>query len=461
MKKSISILLFAFALYSSNLCAQVPVMNPITGPSVVCSSPTGPMTFSTSASNSPTSYTWSVVSPGGVVMGSPGNSVTTISFPYSAGTRTVYCYATNGFGASSTVSFVVTVFETPMVTFSGSTTICSGSSTFLQATSTIIMASPTINYTWQPNFGLNVYNQGNVVCTLTASTIYTVTATKGMCSNANTLQLTVLPVPTLNVVSGPTFMCQGGTTTLTASGASTISWNGGITNGVGFTPMNTFNYLCTGTNPNGCYALALKTISVNPIPNVNIGPYNSTVCAGSNVILTANGATSYTWTGGVINGVPFTPTASGNYSVVGSSFGCPGSSTATAFIGIVQNPTISVSVTPSLTICEGDTAILLLSGNGSTFQVNGVGTSTAVQVNPMVNTTYTISTGNPGACSTNTLVSVNVHTCDVGVREQTKNTVVIGIYPNPNSGSFVIRSSVKQNVTIVNAIGQKIDRARY
>lgn len=102
-------------------------MNSIVGSSVICSSPSVPSSFSASASNSPTSYSWSISTPSaGVIIGNASNSITSISFPYTNATYTIYCTATNGFGTSPTVPFVVTVFETPSVTFSGANTFCQG-----------------------------------------------------------------------------------------------------------------------------------------------------------------------------------------------------------------------------------------------------------------------------------------------------------------------------------------------
>lgn len=176
-----------------NCIAQIPVMNQITGPMNVCSSPATPVSFTASASNSPTSYQWSVSSPSaGVNIANPTSSTTSISFPYSNATYTIYCSATNNFGTSSTTSFVVNIFETPTVTFSGSGGFCQGSSTSLQASSTILAASPTISYSWSPPAGLNVTNLPNVIANNTVTTTYTVVATKGFCSNSAVITVSVL-----------------------------------------------------------------------------------------------------------------------------------------------------------------------------------------------------------------------------------------------------------------------------
>ncbi len=65
-----------------------------------------------------------------------------------------------------------------------------------------------------------------------------------------------------------------------------------------------------------------------------------TVCAGSPATLTASGATSYSWSGGVTNGVPFNPSTSATYTVTGTTNGC--SSTATQMINVTPNNTAGV-----------------------------------------------------------------------------------------------------------------------
>jgi hypothetical protein len=185
--------LFFFSLVIFNYFAQIPVMNSIIGPQNVCSSPAPLVSFTTSASNSPTSYQWTISNPSvGVTIVNPTSAVTAINFPYSNNTYTIYCYATNGFGTSATTSFVVNIFETPSVTFSGANSFCQGSSTNLQASSTILMASPTISYSWTPSIGLDVTNQANVIANHSVTTTYTAIATKGFCSSSAAITVSVV-----------------------------------------------------------------------------------------------------------------------------------------------------------------------------------------------------------------------------------------------------------------------------
>ncbi len=58
-------------------------------------------------------------------------------------------------------------------------------------------------------------------------------------------------------------------------------------------------------------------------PVVSAGASADTVCAGNQVTLNGSGALTYSWTGGVTNGTPFTPTTTATYTVVGTNnVGC-------------------------------------------------------------------------------------------------------------------------------------------
>ncbi len=197
MKKIYPALLFLSLLSSVRLQAQgVPVMNPIQGPAFACSSPASPNSFTASASNSPTSYFWTVSSPAtGVSFSSPSASVCAIGFPYPYANvaYTVYCSASNSFGTSQTASFVVQVFETPSVTFSGAQNFCQGSSTQLSASPTIVSASSTLFYNWTPATGLSSTTSSSVIANPNVTTTYTVLLSIGNCTNSTQLTLLVYP----------------------------------------------------------------------------------------------------------------------------------------------------------------------------------------------------------------------------------------------------------------------------
>jgi len=95
--------------------------------------------------------------------------------------------------------------------------------------------------------------------------------------------------------------------------------------------LNTF--LLSGTTSNWIAPGGVISGSTTPVPSPTVSftiSTSPTVCLGTSITLTGSGsnANTYAWTGGITNGVAFTPTASGNYVFTGTSTltGCTSSS---------------------------------------------------------------------------------------------------------------------------------------
>lgn len=148
----------------------------------------------------------------------------------------------------------------------------------------------------------------------------------------------------LTIVASDTEICFGDPVTLTATSTTggTVTWDGGVTNGVAFTPVlpGTYTYTTTSTSPDDCpYS---QTITVIDSPTIDAGP-DLEICLGEDVTLTGSGAGvggDYVWDLGVVDGVAFDPLASNTYTVVGTTAaGCSSEDEVT----IVVNPSMTVS----------------------------------------------------------------------------------------------------------------------
>ena len=128
--------------------------------------------------------------------------------------------------------------------------------------------------------------------------------------------MNLLPTVTANASSAA--VCSGAAETLTGSGASSYVWSNGVTNGAVFNPTTTNTYTVTGTDANGCANTATQLINVNTLPTVIANATSSSVCNGGSVTLTGSGASSYSWSGGVTNGVAFNPNITTTYTVTGT-----------------------------------------------------------------------------------------------------------------------------------------------
>jgi len=243
----------------------------------------------------------------------------------------------------------------------------------------------------------------------TTTGVYTVVGTDvNGCSNtiSTTVQVNPLPVVSIGLLPASGIICLKDNATLTATGAENYTWDNGVVNGQVFNPSSTRLYTVIGTDVNGCSATASKNIQVLPLPNVWVSmvPDESVVCANTNVVLSGNGAVSYTWDNGVVNGQTFNPTTTGNYTVVGTGVnGCK--NTVVRTIEVIPQPDIKATAT-NLTPCEGEPIKLTASGGiGYTWSDN---VNDGVSFIPSQTQKYYVSGFDINGCQNSDSVYINV-----------------------------------------------------
>src|SRR5207253_842515 len=119
-------------------------------------------------------------------------------------------------------------------------------------------------------------------------------------------------------------------------------------------PSSTTIYTVIGTDVNGCSNYKSMTVTINPLPSININS-PSPVCKGQSVSLTASGGSTYIWspstglsssTGSTVSAGPNSTTT---YTVIGTDAnGC--SNTKSVTVTINPLPTITINPTAP-TIC--------------------------------------------------------------------------------------------------------------
>lgn len=212
-------------------------------------------------------------------------------------------------------------------------------------------------------------------------------------------------------------ICSGQSVTLTTNAASNYTWSNGNSSNLSIvvSPTTTTTYSVIGTSSLNCVAGANIVVTVsNGLPVLSISNPSNNVCSGRSVTLTASGALSYTWSSGVINGQPFTPTTTSSYTVTGQN-GC---GTVAAVANITVAPLqISIVANPAL-ICQGSTSTLtaVSSVTGYTWQPGSITGNNPI-VGPMSATIYTV-TASDGTCTNTQTVAVN-----------TKQTPTIALTP--------------------------------
>jgi len=316
---------------------------------------------------------------------------TTSVIAVSPSVTTVYTVTGSNGACSNVKTATVNVTTTPTVSVN-SATICSG-------TPAILTATGAATYSW---------NTGPVTNTISVSpsvtTVYTVTGSNGSCTNVKTSTVSVGTTPTVIVSNSVQSICSGATVNINASGAATYSWNTGPTTSViAVSPVVTTVYTVTGNN-GPCSNVKTATINVTTSPTVNVN--SASICSGTNVILTASGASTYSWnTGPVTNTISVSPTVTTIYTVTGTTGGCTNIKTSTVTVNVTPTVVISNSVQ---SICSGATATLNASGATSYLWNNGATTS-VISVSPLVTTVYTL-TGSNGGCMNVKTATINVTT---------------------------------------------------
>ena len=169
-------------------------------------------------------------------------------------------------------------------------------------------------------------------------------------------------------------------------------------------------------------------------PNVSLAASQSTVCNGNAVTLTASGATTYTWnTAAQTASISVTPSVTTTYTVIGENTpGCPNTKT----ISVTVNPSPTLAVVSSPSICSGGNAVLSATSSANNYTwTPGTFTTSAITVSPSISSVFNVATTNSLGCVTNSNVTVFVVVC-TGIA---KNTVIDNntfIYPNPNNGNI-------------------------
>ena len=391
---------------------------------------------------------------------------------------TYHVIATSSIGCSDTATITISAITPPTVSVNNQT-ICSGTATTLTATPSALGGT----YSWSPggqttqtitiNPLINTpytvtYTQGDCVVTGTglitanptplvvvpdqtvcagtaislsgngASTYtwdngvidgvafiplatinYTVigTSTDG-CINSDQVLVTVNPLPIVTG-GGDQIVCAGSPVTLSGAGATSYTWDNGITDGVAFIPASTQNYTITGTASNGCIASDVVLVTVNSLPIVS-GGIDQTVCAGTAVTLVGNGATTYTWDNGVLNGIAFIPTTTATYTVSGTAAnGC--SSSDQVSVSVNTLPIVSAGI--DQTVCAGNPVTLSGTGASTYSWTNGI--LNGIAFIPVSSTTYTVTGTATNGCFASDQVVITVNSLPI-VNAGVNQTVCAG-----------------------------------
>lgn len=332
-----------------------------------------------------TSYVWD----SGVTNGVPFE-------PLADGTFTYTVTGTDINGCENTASVDLVVSPIPAIDAGLDVDVCEGATVTLTGTGGGFGGG----YVWDGGI------LDGVPFTPVATGTYTVTGTTADgCVNTDTVTLTYHLLPVIDAGADQS-ICLGETVTLTGTGGVVYAWDGGVLDGVAFSPLATADYTLTGTSAEGCINIDVVTVTVNPAPIINAG-LDQSICAGESVTLSGSGGLSYVWDLGVVDGVAFSPLATATYEVTGDD---AGGCESTDLVTVTVLPAPPVNAGGDVEICLGGDVTLTAAGAGvgGSYVWDG-GVFNGVPFSPVVSGIYTVIGTNADGCENEDEVTVTVN----------------------------------------------------
>lgn len=168
-------------------------------------------------------------------------------------TPTTYIVSvTNDAGCTDTAQVFIDVVPGVTAVAGPDTTLCGPNQIFF-------FASGGDTYSWSPTTGMTDSEIADPLVFVSTTTDYYVTVGNGVCSDIDTVSVTILPLPVLETLPDTT-ICAGETITLYVSGADTYSWWPADSVPcvdcamMDVTPGGSTSFFVTGTNADGCTA---------------------------------------------------------------------------------------------------------------------------------------------------------------------------------------------------------------
>ncbi|MES2381448.1 MAG: FG-GAP-like repeat-containing protein [Bacteroidota bacterium] len=283
------------------------------------------------------------------------------------------------------------------------------------------------------------------------------------CTDTDVVSVRLKRTPVVKDSTELETICKGSSTLLKAKGADTYVWSPAFglnsTNGANVIASPTFDttYIVTGSYTNGCSSKDSVRIKVKPLPVITITASAMAVCALTPLTLTASGANAYIWVTGNTNGVPFNPSSSGTYTVVGvDTNGCRKSENI--YITVYKKPVLSVSFFPSDSVCKGSPVVL--SGAGASTYTWDAGVSNGLPFIPVsVFGSYTVTGTDTNGCTNTKSVVVFVKPLPLVEANVTPGNVICAgqsIYLNATGATkYTWDSGVVSGTAIIPAFTQK------
>ncbi len=406
----------------------------------------GPLTFCggssvTLSAPSESGYHWS-----------NGSTSQNISATQAGTYNTTLTDATGCKVTTNSLTVTVDAFSTtrPQISASGPLAFCTGSSVNL---------SQPAGYTYQWN---NAATQQTISVNQSGSFYATVTDGNNCHAQSDTATVNVnSAISGVQVTpAGPVAICTGNSVGLSApSGYTSYAWSNGSTQqGITVSQQGSYSVIVsTGNNCSGTSNSVSVSIDNFSTTTPQITANGSlTFCQGGSVTLTASGGSAYIWSNNVQQASTMVSQA-GNYNATITD--------ANQCSAVSQALTVTVNPLPQIifqlsqdSICSNAAPLALTaSPTGGTFSGSGASGS---QFNPGTagagshQIIYSYTDAN--TCSNTASNNITVYVC-TSIEEVI--AAEIGVYPNPSSGAFTIRTApnfAPEAIRVFDAMGRVV-----
>lgn len=251
-----------------------------------------------------------------------------------------------------------------------------------------------------------------------------------------------------------------------SSGTSpyTYSWSNGCTAST-CSSLSSGTYTVTVTDANECTDIGSATVGSSSPATASVSTTQHTSCNDCDGEVTASGGVSYSWNNGC-NTASCSDLCAGTYTVtVTDANGCTDTDNTTINSSNFSVSTTSIDVGSS----SGDTSFTITTDDSwsvsksctwvSLDKTSGSGTSTITVSYEENTSTNSRSCDISVSCGTSSETVTVTQSGTVGV-DEIESINDINIYPNPNTGNFVIEMEITKpqdlEIKLINVIGQTI-----
>ena len=283
-------------------------------------------------------------------------------------------------GCDSLITINISISQEPVFTLND-TLICFGGQAALVPQSTF----NNMTYAWlAQNTNIPILSP-SLNTNPQQSISYVVTAIDNfLCSHTENVTITVAPLPVMTLAANQTTLCAYDTLQLAASGASNLSWSGPVAfansnPSQALILPNSGTYQVVGTSAEGCQDSTGISITVNPVPQLQITP-DLGICPGFSAPIAVSGAVNYLWNNSQLSGSgnSVAPSVTTTYIVIGSNqYNCLDSAQTT--VTVYAQPSADFTASPLILTSDNPTVYFTSNAQNAATSIWDFGDGTTAE----------------------------------------------------------------------------------